>query len=241
MKRLLLITTLLIGSVSIFGQDLIMYDEDKVENMSGKTIEVIGEPSDVDFGVVFYIQNTADKPLTFTYSRDLNSSNGVLEQICSNDLCLDVSPEDFFVFPVPTTVESGAYTLFKPQVRPEGEEVCLISKYYIQDSFENKLDSVTVVFKTSGTNCNLSVKNTEKVSFQLFPNPAKDVVTIKGGGFKQGGYITFVDALGKEVQRQQLNSTTQEVSIASLKRGVYFVNVYNNEGTKSSVQRLIKQ
>jgi hypothetical protein len=64
----------------------------------------------------------------------------------------------------------------------------------------------------------------------LYPNPAKDFITVKGNWNSQG-VITLWNALGQELQRSEVNIDKEVViNINNLAEGVYFIMV-QNEGT----------
>ncbi len=72
---------------------------------------------------------------------------------------------------------------------------------------------------------------------RLFPNPAKDVVTIEFAGAKQ---LLLIDYLGKTVK--QINNPTpqQTINIKQLPKGVYVVQVVTTAGVEQ-IAKFIKE
>lgn len=61
----------------------------------------------------------------------------------------------------------------------------------------------------------------------IFPNPAKDVLYIKGAA---GEGVTIADIAGHEVYSGILSSGYEGINIEHLQRGMYFVTLHNEEG-----------
>lgn len=84
----------------------------------------------------------------------------------------------------------------------------------------------------------------EKISFRLYPNPARDKLFISYDAHQSGGVqISIVDLSGKVLMSKQipgqLGTTTLEISIAGLPKGMYFLMM---QGEKTEAQvKWIKQ
>lgn len=92
------------------------------------------------------------------------------------------------------------------------------------DDFQNLLSTGTGI--TSQQNCSLSCLNVnekEERTIQLYPNPAKDMVTISGIGAHDT--VTLLTADGRIVS-ENLNAT---INTRELSPGTYFVRIQNNE------------
>lgn len=100
----------------------------------------------------------------------------------------------------------------------------------------DKIDSLMVEFSSTA-----ALDQQEIPSFKIYPNPAKEAITIQGEALKNGGTVVFLNALGQEVKRVHLNEMHTMIDINTLKQGVYFVSISDENGTKSKVQRLIVQ
>ena len=79
---------------------------------------------------------------------------------------------------------------------------------------------------------------TEATAFvAVYPNPAKDIVTITGKDLKQAEVF---NTLGQGVVKVQGQSETLQIDIANLPAGVYFVNITDEEGRKC-VRKVVKE
>ena len=83
----------------------------------------------------------------------------------------------------------------------------------------------------------LSVDDNQIAGFSMFPNPAVDIVTVRASNEIQN--VTFFNILGQKVLEVAPNALSQEINVATLKAGVYIVNVVSDEQQGS--YRLIKQ
>jgi hypothetical protein len=104
-------------------------------------------------------------------------------------------------------------------------------------------DSVLpIVCFSSCLACPVGVKEnsfTEQV-FNMFPNPAGDLLTINTKGASAVSVVVF-DYSGKQVIHvKELSSTSNVLNVSNLTKGIYFVRVFNNNG-KSQTQKLIKE
>lgn len=100
------------------------------------------------------------------------------------------------------------------------------------------------VLSLSDPDCGVGINEQEKVTFEMYPNPATDEFQIRR--MKPGTHritIELVDVLGKSVLQKELILTDEQVSvnIGQLQRGIYFVRMQNTEATIFETQKLIKQ
>lgn len=83
-----------------------------------------------------------------------------------------------------------------------------------------------------------SVGVTSLPSYSVYPNPVKDVLTIKGDNIDQ---VVIFNALGQIVKKLDCNDEVLKINVESLQNGIYFVNVINEDGksktSKVSVMR----
>lgn len=244
MKKIYFILTLfLIISATSFGQknaSVEIVDPDGI-NYSGATVEVTGDGGEIY--KVFYVKNTGSTT-DFFYGREIvhKSHEGVIVQFCDENICYNTnnpsnpsSSEGLWKSPKKQLLEDSLY-MFKPQLSPQGHSATAKVVYYVLDEGGVKLDSVTVLFTSTA-----SIGKETSISFNIFPNPVKDVVTLSSEALKGGGRVVFTDALGKEVKRTSVSDESTTIDVSDLNRGVYFVNIISKEGIKSTVQRLIKQ
>ena len=80
----------------------------------------------------------------------------------------------------------------------------------------------------------LSISEDDKIDFGLYPNPAKDVVTIKSAN-----NITSIDVLninGQLISTKKINSKNYQLSVSNLSSGIYFIKVhFNNTKTVKKI------
>lgn len=243
MKITILVTTLLLSAAQVFGQDIkIVSVNDLNTDISGTTIEVVGDKNDATIYSDFRVINTSSSDINVKYRRVREVNSGRVDQVCDNSLCYDAADTYNYTSPILNLIAVDDSSIFKPQLVPAGMESCAIHNYYVVNDFGVAFDSIRVVFRTTNADCFLSVeKEIKETPFSIFPNPAQDFITVKGGDLKNGGTVVFLDALGKEVKRASVKAANSSISVNDLKRGVYFVNVYGANGTKSNIQRLIIQ
>ncbi|RAR47135.1 FG-GAP-like repeat-containing protein [Flavobacterium lacus] len=103
------------------------------------------------------------------------------------------------------------------------------------DTFDNVEINQTLAVVEGGT---LSVGDNAFTSFSVYPNPAKDVVTIKSSATSQVVSAEIYDINGKKVLASPVVNDT--FSIQSLSTGTYILLAKDSEGTLST-HKLIKQ
>lgn len=64
-------------------------------------------------------------------------------------------------------------------------------------------------------------------SYNIFPNPVKDVLTVKGENMKQ---VVISNALGQVVETINTNDNEVRVDVSAFNNGMYFINVIDNNG-----------
>lgn len=64
-------------------------------------------------------------------------------------------------------------------------------------------------------------------SVNIFPNPVKDVLTVKGENMKQ---VVIYNALGQVVETINTNDSEVKVNVNAYNNGMYFINVIDNNG-----------
>jgi len=74
----------------------------------------------------------------------------------------------------------------------------------------------------------LSIDEYAFQDLQIFPNPTSDFITIS---IKESGSYTIVNSLGQKVLNGVLSSTTNQIQLIDLSKGLYFINVSSSLGT----------
>lgn len=105
--------------------------------------------------------------------------------------------------------------------------------------FDFNTPVITNRFDTEFVENALSVNDSNFITFDMFPNPAKDVVTIRLNATNFGNVtINIIDLQGKLILEQHISEgNTMELDIADLQSGLYFVKL--NANNKSLVKKLI--
>jgi hypothetical protein len=124
------------------------------------------------------------------------------------------------------------------------EEVCLtvydssefcIDTYCLTLAFED--DSVIVVDSTAG------IFSAEKVSMELFPNPVKDVLTIKVSNSNGTKQVNVYSAYGELVRVEQIARENSQIilDLTDLTNGIYIVTIIDEENPDLIIrEKLIK-
>ena len=77
----------------------------------------------------------------------------------------------------------------------------------------------------------MSVENVDVTSYNVYPNPVKDVLTVSGEDMKQ---VTIYNALGQMVKSVDCNDNTVQINVNDLQNGMYIVNVVNQNGVMTT-------
>lgn len=83
-----------------------------------------------------------------------------------------------------------------------------------------------------------SVDEEAKSAYAIFPNPVKDILTVKGENMAQ---VTIFNSLGQIVRKIECNDNIVNINLDSMQPGMYFVNILDVNGksatSKVSVMR----
>ena len=93
-------------------------------------------------------------------------------------------------------------------------------------------------------NNNLSINDNTLNNFKLYPNPAKDQITIDLGANSNivGWNYKIVNTLGQEVLNGVLNSKQNTIQLNNIKgEGIYFVKIYDSYNTLLETKKIIYQ
>ena len=99
------------------------------------------------------------------------------------------------------------------------------SYYYIDDI--TLIDQSTVGFNELGNGS----------SFEVYPNPANDVLNIKVGTIKENTKIKIADVIGRTIL---ITESKSQLDISFLEKGIYFVTI-QQEGKTLGTKKIIKQ
>lgn len=96
----------------------------------------------------------------------------------------------------------------------------------------------STAFTIEGTETLSAGNNTDIVGFSLFPNPTNGLFSVSSTQGQLPTKVIVYDLLGKEVQ--SFTTDFQELDISSLSNGLYVVEVYGTNNTKTT-QKVLKQ
>lgn len=74
---------------------------------------------------------------------------------------------------------------------------------------------------------------------EIFPNPARNKITIKSSTSFKGASYRITDQSGKKIMEGILTNTITSIDIARLPEGIYFVKI--NDGVEEYVEKIIVQ
>jgi len=77
-------------------------------------------------------------------------------------------------------------------------------------------------------------------NFFVFPNPSKGAITFVNNSLVHlNCTITLTDALARIVFEEKVSAAQTTFDVSVVGKGIYFVNVYGNEGKKLSVKKIV--
>lgn len=194
---------------------LSMKDGDAVGKKFGSVNDASGNPDGTNGEDYFYITISGfDKDSAFVdsvqfYLADFRSADAAQDYIVDSWKTVDLS-----------SLVGVKYLTFAYHSSDVGQYGMNTPAYFA-------MDNLTYTLNTA------SVDKNSLETFILYPNPANDYVTLEGGN---GAYGIF-NLQGKNVQTIQDVATTQTISVANLKAGVYFVKSLDHPF--APVQKLI--
>lgn len=106
-----------------------------------------------------------------------------------------------------------------------------------------QLDPTNIILKgtnssiSRNTNLGVSVADLELRSFKLYPNPAADFAVVETT--LEQFELRLMDIQGRELQRLQSEAGKMTLPTASLKPGIYLVQLLDVKGNASKMERLV--
>ncbi|WP_242091990.1 choice-of-anchor V domain-containing protein [Aestuariivivens sediminicola] len=85
----------------------------------------------------------------------------------------------------------------------------------------------------------LSLEETNRLTFDFFPNPIRDYVTIKLPDALSTGRVEVFDFSGKLVKASEINSIDKKLNLEALATGMYILRVTSNG--KTDFKKIIKE
>ncbi|MEG1026650.1 MAG: T9SS type A sorting domain-containing protein [Flavobacterium sp.] len=103
----------------------------------------------------------------------------------------------------------------------------------------NKYDNIKITALKSVPTYVLNTESFLATKFNLYPNPATNMVNITNAENMQVQQVTFYDITGKQLSTQSFNGETSiQLNIENLASGTYMLHLQTNAGT--AVKKLVK-
>ena len=220
-RKITFLLTALIFSSAAFSQ--ISFDDDRFDTKGNP--DVFGE--DVKTYMHNNSTNEADSAIKWK-AIDVSFSDGWEPSVCTGELCVtDLTKEYGFDLPMGEKMD---FKLGFTTINTSGNGCMTVVAWNEANPFET--DTVTYCMSTWGA----SVKGIDQGSFDVYPNPAKDVVTINllNGG---SDIIKIYDILGNEILSRPVTSG-DNVDVSSLTKGVYIIRTQGNLNYSKTIQKL---
>ena len=122
---------------------------------------------------------------------------------------------------------------------PEGLSGCSHFRFIFFADGSNYRDSVDIYF-SHGQTCNTpaSINAQQQIAFDVYPNPAKDLISINLEDNISEGEIIITNLLGLTVARYNvaLLNCNKEISLENLENGIYQLSILKDKeiiGTRS--------
>lgn len=131
------------------------------------------------------------------------------------------------------TVESVTFTIIDDATIENNETI----NFSISDPSKCTLGAITSASIVIKDNDFQGVSSKDLVIFNVYPNPANDVVTVVANEAIQS--ISIVNMIGQTIMNVNANSTKQQIDISELSSGVYNL-IVNTENGYSSKRLIVK-
>lgn len=118
----------------------------------------------------------------------------------------------------------------------DGEDGLHIEYYYVSDYFDNNTS-----IQIRDCNDNSSVKEENDYSFQVFPNPVQNKITINCS-IKEG-VLKLTSLQGKNLRQLKLNSQQEKymLDVEDLASGLYLITLENSVGEVMLTKKVMKE
>jgi hypothetical protein len=133
-----------------------------------------------------------------------------------------------------TTFSIGTGVTTQPSFRKAASRILFIVAPLPTSSAEKAVYKVNCSSITS-----INDKLSNQISFDIFPNPANDQVTVSLSAKSEKSELKIYNMLGENVYNQILTAQLSRIHL-NLKSGMYFVNVLDESGNRST-RKLIVQ
>ncbi|MDD4970495.1 MAG: T9SS type A sorting domain-containing protein [Paludibacter sp.] len=145
----------------------------------------------------------------------------------------------------PTVSETGKWIEVVIDLNSYTSAMTQISKIYIMpdksyQSNGHTADEITyfddIVINDVAT-VTTGLKNIDKSSLSVFPNPCADLINIKDAA---GSKLHMYNNVGQEVKTVKIDSNLQSVGITGLSKGIYLIKLTKQNGNEASQKLVVK-
>lgn len=225
--------------IALADSFIINFENSKGKELFGYRIELV--TSRVNYAI-------ADKPNGYTVSR-LKYANGQLVVIPKNtwvtlELYVDYNNSKVY-YSIPSFNYTVAYNMIALDPDGNGENdgmpeklTFLSNKSAVQSDYTLRIDNINM--SAQNTVPALSTNNVLATTFNLYPNPATNIVNITNSENMLVNQITVYDVTGKHLSTQTFNNEAEiQLNVENLASGTYMLHIQTNEGT--AVKKLVKK
>ena len=85
----------------------------------------------------------------------------------------------------------------------------------------------------------LSISEAKRLSFDMYPNPAQDELTIQLPSGSEKATVQFYDYIGRLSLTKTISSSSDKINVANLNSGIYILKVFSDD--KIGSQKFIKK
>jgi hypothetical protein len=190
----------------------------------------------------------ADKPNSYTASR-LKYANGQLVVMPKNtwitlELYVDYNNSKVY-YSVPSLNYTVVFNMIALDPNGNGDHNGIPKKLRlhsikggVSSDYTIRIDNINI--SAQNTVPALSTNNVLAATFNLYPNPATNVVNITNSENILVQQVTIYDTSGKQLSTQTFNNEAEiQLNIENLASGLYMLHIQTNEGT--AVKQLVKK
>ncbi len=240
-KFFLILFAFSMGTAFVNAQNIkIIYQGSTLVN--GSYVLVNSNASASDISQNLWIQNNTTDTLNMRVTKiELDVVPNTL-----NATCWEVCPPSDTAGQFPTMTSpiirmdpAAIEYSFAAHQYPEGLSGCSHFRFIFFGDGSNYRDSVDIYFN-HGQNCNTpaSIYGQQQIAFDIFPNPAKDLITVSLDENIVEGEIIITNLLGLTVARYNVSELNgnKEISVANLENGIYQLSILSDKkiiGTRS--------
>jgi hypothetical protein len=204
-------------------------------NPSG-TITSYGSKSDFDITSTMDILNMTHVNKNLTWTRVINSmTTGWQNTVCDPDLCRQ-----------PTT-NTASFSLGADSIKefvmhfyPNGNNGSASVTLYVYDATDS---ANTVMARTFNCSTSSGIKEVKASKVSIYPNPATNFIYINATENINNATISIFNILGQNISSQNFNllsGAKSEIVVSNLKKGSYFIKIFDAQNKELYSKMLIK-